>query len=146
VGITRAQRRLVLTSAARRRVFGDYQSTDPSRFIDEIPAELIEELPSSFVTPQSSFSNFRSGPYNRGGSYRGRVREAQPTYDYASEDQSLPEGLRLGLQVRHAQFGLGTIIAIEPLSDDTKLIVRFSSVGQKTLRAKFAKLEFAAGM
>jgi len=146
VGITRAQRRLVLTSAARRRVFGDYQSTDASRFIDEIPAELIEELPSSFVTPQSSFSNFRSGPYGRGGSYRGRVREEQPTYDYASEDQSLPEGLRPGLQVRHAQFGLGTIIAVEPLSDDTKLVVRFSSVGQKTLRAKFAKLEFAAGM
>ena len=146
VGITRAQRRLVLTSAARRRVSGDYQSTDASRFIDEIPAELIEELPSSFVTPQSSFSNFRSGPYGRGGSYRGRVREEQPTYDYASEDQSLPEGLRPGLQVRHAQFGLGTIIAVEPLSDDTKLVVRFSSVGQKTLRAKFAKLEFAAGM
>jgi DNA helicase-2/ATP-dependent DNA helicase PcrA len=146
VGITRTQRRLVLTSAARRRVFGDYQSTDPSRFIDEIPPELVEELPSSFVTPQSSFSNFRSGPYKRGGSYRGRVREEQPTYDYTSEDQSLPEGLRPGLQVRHAQFGLGTIVAIEPLSDDTKLVVRFSSVGQKTLRAKFAKLEFAAGM
>jgi DNA helicase-2/ATP-dependent DNA helicase PcrA len=127
-------------------VFGDYQSTDPSRFIDEIPAELIEELPSSFVTPQSSFSNFRSGPYNRGGSYRGRVREEQPTYDYTSEDQSLPEGLRPGLQVRHARFGLGTIVAVEPLSDDTKLVVRFSSVGQKTLRAKFAKLEFTAGM
>jgi DNA helicase-2/ATP-dependent DNA helicase PcrA len=146
VGITRAQRRLVLTSAARRRVFGDYQSTDPSRFIDEIPAELIEEMPSSFVTPQSSFSNFRSAPYGRGGPYRGRVREEQPTYDYASEDQSLPEGLKPGLQVRHAQFGLGTIIAVEPLTDDTKLVVRFSSVGQKTLRAKFAKLEFAARM
>ena len=63
VGITRAQRRLVLTSAARRRVFGDYQSTVPSRFIDEIPVELIEEVPSTFVTPQASFSNFRSGQY-----------------------------------------------------------------------------------
>ena len=146
VGITRAQRRLVLTSAARRRVFGDYQSTDPSRFIDEIPSELLEEVPSSFVTPQPSFSNFRTGSYGRGGPHRGRVREDQPTYDYASEDQSLPDGLRPGLQVRHAQFGLGTIIAIEPLSDDTKLVVRFSSVGQKTLRAKFAKLEFAAGL
>ena len=146
VGITRAQRRLVLTSAARRRVFGDYQSTEPSRFIDEIPVELIEEIPSSFVTPQASFSSFRSGQYGRGGSYRGRVREEQPAYDYASEDQSLPAGLRPGLQVRHAQFGLGTIIAVEPLSDDTKLVVRFSSVGQKTLRAKFAKLELAAGL
>jgi DNA helicase-2/ATP-dependent DNA helicase PcrA len=145
VGITRAQRRLVLTSAARRRVFGDYQSTDVSRFIDEIPAELIEQLPSTFVTPQQSFSNFR-GSYGRGGPYRGRVREEQPAYDYESEDQSLPEGLKPGQKVRHAQFGLGTIVAVEPLSDDTKLVVRFSSVGQKTLRAKFAKLEFAAGL
>ena len=62
VGITRAQRRLVLTSAARRRVFGDYQSTEPSRFIDEIPAELIEEVPSTFVTPQPSFSQFPRRP------------------------------------------------------------------------------------
>ena len=145
VGITRAQRRLVLTSAARRRVFGDYQSTEPSRFIDEIPVELME-VPSPFVTPQASFSSFRTGQHGRGGSYRGRVREEQPTYDYTSEDQSLPAGLRPGLQVRHAQFGLGTIIAVEPLSDDIKLVVRFSSVGQKTLRAKFAKLEFAAGL
>ena len=38
VGITRARKQLVLTSAARRRVFGEYQSTEPSRFIDEIPA------------------------------------------------------------------------------------------------------------
>jgi DNA helicase-2/ATP-dependent DNA helicase PcrA len=146
VGITRAQRRLVLTSAARRRVFGDYQSTDPSRFIDEIPAELIEEVPSSFVNPQPSFSSFRAGSYGRGGPSRGRVREEQPTYDYENEDQSLPVGLKPGLQVRHAQFGLGTIVAVEPLSDDTKLVVRFSSVGQKTLRAKFAKLELAAGL
>ena len=147
VGITRAQRRLVLTSAARRRVFGDYQSTDPSRFIDEIPAELLEEIPSTFVNPQPSFSNFRMGSYGRGGPQRGgRAREEQPAYDYASENQSLPDGLKPGLRVRHAQFGLGTIVAVEPLSDDTKLVVRFTSVGQKTLRAKFAKLEFAAGL
>ena len=42
VGMTRARERLVLTSAARRRVFGDYQSTAPSRFLDEVPQELIE--------------------------------------------------------------------------------------------------------
>ena len=127
-------------------MFGDYQSTDASRFIDEIPAELLEEIPSSFVNLQPSFSNFRMGANGRNGSYRGRVREEQPSYDYTGEDQSLPDGLKPGIKVRHAQFGLGTIISVEPLSDDTKLVVRFSSVGQKTLRAKFAKLEFAAGL
>ena len=141
VGITRAQQRLVLTSAARRRVFGEYQSTDPSRFIDEIPRELIEEVPSTFAAPhQSSFTQFRANPYGRG---ERRAREEAPAYAYEDEDQSVPDGLRPGRRVRHPTFGEGTVISVEPLDDDTKLVVRFASVGQKTLRAKFAKLEVA---
>ena len=141
VGITRAQRRLVLTSAARRRVFGEYQARQPSPFIAEIPRELIEEIPSTFVSPyQSSFSQFRANPYGRGGR---RVREEQPAYAYEDENQALPDGIRPGVRVRHPTFGEGTVLSIEPLDDDTKLVVRFTSVGQKTLRAKFAKLEVA---
>jgi DNA helicase-2/ATP-dependent DNA helicase PcrA len=148
VGITRAERRLVLTSAARRRVFGDYQSTQPSRFIEEIPPELVDEVPSNFVTPSQSFSQFRSGGsyggYGRGGnSYRGRAKEESTPYAYEDEDQSTPAGLKPGLRVKHPQFGVGTVISVEPLDDDTKLVVRFNTVGQKTLRAKYAKLEVA---
>jgi DNA helicase-2/ATP-dependent DNA helicase PcrA len=142
VGITRAQRRLVLTSAARRRVFGDYQSTVASRFVDEVPEELLEDVPSSVAPPQPSFSQFRSAAYG-GGSYRGRTREAPPAYAYEDEDQSVPSGMKPGVRVRHPQFGVGTILTVEPLDDDTKLVVRFTSVGQKTLRAKYAKLEVA---
>jgi DNA helicase-2/ATP-dependent DNA helicase PcrA len=140
VGITRAQRRLILTSAARRRVFGEYHSTDPSRFIDEIPSALIEEVPSTFLSPQTSFSQFRALPYPKGGGYRGRVRE-ESEYSYADEDQSVPSGLRPGVRVRHPQFGVGTVLSVEQLDDDIKLLVRFNTVGQKTLRAKYAKLE-----
>jgi DNA helicase II / ATP-dependent DNA helicase PcrA len=143
VGITRAQRRLVLTSAARRRVFGDYQSTDPSRFIEEIPVALVEEVPSTFLAPQQSFSQFRGTSYGKGSGYRGRSREESSVYAYEDEDQSVPSGLKPGLRVRHPAFGVGTILSVEPLDDDTKLIVKFVSVGQKTLRAKFAKLEVA---
>src|SRR5688572_5885397 len=69
VGITRAERRLVLTSAARRRVFGEYQSSEASRFIDEIPAELIEEVASTFVSPyQAAYTHFPAqAPSGRGG-------------------------------------------------------------------------------
>jgi ATP-dependent DNA helicase UvrD/PcrA len=145
VAITRAQRRLVLTSAARRRVFGDYQSTEPSRFVDEIPVELIEEVPSSFassfLTAPPSYSQFRDA--RRGGGYRGRVREEPVVYSYEDEDQSLPGEMKQGTRVRHPKFGVGTILSVEPLDDDVKLVVRFLSVGQKTLRAKFAKLEMA---
>jgi DNA helicase-2/ATP-dependent DNA helicase PcrA len=145
VGMTRARARLVLTGAARRRIFGEYQSSDPSRFIDEVPAELLDRrLPSfssSSAARQGNFPHyeFRTNPYGGGR----RVKEEQPTYAYEDEDQSLGSSLRPGMRVRHAQFGTGTVISVEPLSDDTKLVVRFAAVGQKTLRAKFARLEIA---
>ena len=140
VAITRAQRRLMLTSAARRRVFGEYQATEPSRFIGEIPPALVDEVPSGlFAAPQRP-SAYRRSPYSSGGRYGGRVRE-EPDYAYADEDQSAPVGLRPGARVRHPQFGVGTVLSVEQLADDVKLLVRFNAVGQKTLRARYAKLE-----
>ena len=146
VGMTRARQRLVLTGAARRRVFGDYQATEPSRFIDEVPSELLDRLaPSMSASPYQS--SFRGGDYHRPGSHghgRGRhggVREETPTYAYEDEDQSSGMTLRTGMKVRHPTFGVGTVVTVEPLEDDVKLAVRFTSVGLKTLRAKFAKLE-----
>jgi DNA helicase-2/ATP-dependent DNA helicase PcrA len=147
VGMTRARSRLVLTGAARRRVFGEYQSSEPSRFIDEVPAELVERVTPSFSSAgyQGHFPHydFKTNPYARGGRRGGgdRVREASPTYAYEDEDQSAGMALKLGMKVRHPQFGVGTVLSVEALDDDTKLVVRFTAVGQKTLRAKFARLE-----
>jgi len=145
VGMTRARSRLVLTGAARRRIFGEYQSSEPSRFIDEVPAELVERVTPSFSASgyQGNFPHydFKTNPYGRG---RGnRVRETSPTYAYEDEDQSTGMALTLGMRVRHPQFGVGTVLSVEALADDTKLVVRFANVGQKTLRAKFARLERA---
>ncbi len=143
VGMTRARSTLVLTGAARRRVFGEYQASEPSRFIDEVPQELIDRrLPSySQSARQGNFPHyeFRTNPYGGGR----RVKEEQPTYAYEDEDQSVGPSLRPGMRVRHAQFGTGTVISVEALNDDTKLVVRFAAVGSKTLRAKFARLELA---
>jgi DNA helicase-2/ATP-dependent DNA helicase PcrA len=151
VGITRARSRLVLTSAARRRVFGDYQGTQPSRFLDEIPPDLMEqEFP--FGAGGAGWAgragggagwNYAPNPYGRGGSGRGRsrAREDIEPFAYEAEDQSIPGGLRSGAKVRHGQFGVGTVVSVEELDDDLKVIVRFNSVGMKTLRAKYAKLE-----
>jgi DNA helicase-2/ATP-dependent DNA helicase PcrA len=143
VGMTRARATLVLTGAARRRVFGEYQSSEPSRFIDEVPAELIDRLLPSYSSAarQGNFPHyeFRTNPYGGGR----RVKEEHPAYSYEDEDQSLGPSLRPGMRVRHAQFGTGTVISVEVLNDDTKLVVRFAAVGSKTLRAKFARLELA---
>jgi DNA helicase-2/ATP-dependent DNA helicase PcrA len=141
VGMTRARSQLVLTGAARRRIFGEYQSSKPSRFIDEVPSELVDRMVPAVAggerSYQSNFYEFRTNPYGRGR----RTREAEPVYAYEDEDQSAIPRLRPGMRVRHPQFGIGSVISVEPLDDDTKLVVRFVAVGQKTLRAKYARLE-----
>jgi len=153
VGITRARKQLVLTSAARRRVFGEYQNTEPSRFIDEIPADLIEEDRSESTSRYGgpghrSFSgggtdwSYRPNPYARRFSPSKRedpdAKVATQNFKYEEEDQT--PGLRPGARVSHAQFGPGTVVSVEDLEDDQKLVVKFVSVGTKTLRAKYAKL------
>jgi len=147
VGITRARTQLVMTGAARRRVFGEYQSMEPSRFMDELPQQLIERMEPTYPVSsyQSSFGG-RYSTYHRPGGrppakFGAGTRE-EPAYAYEDEDQSSLLGLTLGAKVRHPQFGVGTILSVEELADDVKLVVRFS-VGPKTLRAKYAKLELA---
>jgi DNA helicase II / ATP-dependent DNA helicase PcrA len=149
VGITRARRQLVLTSAARRRVFGEYQNTEPSRFIDEIPQDLIEQE-MSYQQPRYNSGtdwSYRPNPYGRRGGYPSRRREedgakvATQNFSYEEEDQT--PGFRPGARVSHAQFGPGTVVSVEDLEDDQKVVVKFVTVGTKTLRARYAKLQRA---
>jgi DNA helicase-2/ATP-dependent DNA helicase PcrA len=143
VGMTRARRQLVLTGAARRRVFGEYQSCEPSRFLDEIPPQLLERIaPAPSTRYDGGFAHshyeFRTNPYGRKGGARFREKEA--AYAYENEDQSAT-GVKPGMRVRHAQFGVGSVIAVEEHNDDMKITVRFVSVGVKKLLAKYARLE-----
>ena len=143
VGMTRAQSQLVLTSAARRRVFGEYQSTKPSRFIDEIPFHLVEAVESASATPR-----YAPEPrFNRTSGYRRHRPDeldaadgAPLAFDPADEDQSATH-VCPGMRVRHPTFGIGTVEGVEPLHGDMKLTVRFSGVGSKKLIARYAKLQ-----
>lgn len=138
VGMTRARMKLVLTGANRRRVFGEYQSTTPSQFLAEVPTALVEEEFSrtSYAPRSSGGWEYRANPYGRRA-----PKDTPPSFVYEEEDQT--PGLRPGTSVRHQQFGVGTVLSVEDLEDDQKLVVRFLSVGQKTLRARFAKLQRA---
>ena len=147
VGITRARKQLVLTSAARRRVFGEYQNTEPSRFIDEIPQDLIEQE-MSYAQPRYNSGtdwSYRPNPYARRYAPKDRqdpdAKVATKNFSYEEEDQT--PGFRPGARVSHAQFGPGTVVSVEDLEDDQKLVVKFVTVGTKTLRARYAKLQRA---
>jgi DNA helicase II / ATP-dependent DNA helicase PcrA len=144
VGMTRARTQLVLTGAARRRVFGEYQACQPSRFLDEIPSALLDRhAPSAPARPAGGFAHahyeFRTDPYGRRGR-SAKLRETEPGYAYEHEDQSAAAP-RPGMRVRHAMFGVGTVLAVEPQNDDVKITVRFISVGVKKLVGSYAKLE-----
>jgi DNA helicase-2/ATP-dependent DNA helicase PcrA len=143
VCLTRARERLILTGAARRRIFGDYQATEPSRFLDEIPSELMDRIEPAARSPRWSGTSYElRNPYGRrSGGGASRIRElATSGYSYEAEDQS-SSGMRAGMRVRHKQFGVGTVIAIEDQGDDFKVTVKFVSAGTKKLLASFAKLE-----
>ena len=140
VCITRARERLILTGAARRRVFGEYQSTEPSRFLDEIPNELMRKLETAAPAPAWASQRYElRNPYGR----RPPVAREQPAKSYAYEDEDQSStGIRLGQKVRHKQFGVGTVVGLEEHGDDDqKITVRFASVGTKKLIGRFANLE-----
>jgi DNA helicase-2/ATP-dependent DNA helicase PcrA len=140
VCLTRARQRLMLTGAARRRVFGDYQATEPSRFLDEIPPDLIERLEPAAPRWQKPRFELRN-PYARRRPDRAR-EEAGHGFAYEQEDQTaLP--VRAGMRVRHRIFGVGTVMDVEEHDDDYKLTVRFASAGTKKLLARYAGLERA---
>ena len=143
VGMTRAEAQLILTSAARRRVFGEYQSTEPSRFIDELPSALMH-----VIEPVGKTSHYYASATHsrRGSQYPNTTRNQfndstlSVAFDDADEDQSATY-LRKGARVRHATFGVGTVVELEQLSADVKITVRFDGVGRKKLLARYAKLD-----
>lgn len=148
VGMTRARERLYLLNARRRYLFGQEQSNQPSRFIRDIPPELLDE--------DGNWIPCRGEAMPRpGATGNGLVTRQAPTaHNLASvaavsdEIEIIPEpeehdGVFIGMKVRHAKFGVGTIRKIEGSGEGQKVIVWFGSVGPKKLLLRFAGLERA---
>ncbi|MCK6446802.1 MAG: UvrD-helicase domain-containing protein [Planctomycetes bacterium] len=121
VGMTRAQERLVLTLAKVRRHFGQTAWCEPSRFLGEIPTELLEG---------------RSGRAGREG---GDDFPAEPEY-VAEVDDDPAERLVPGVWVQSEHFGRGVVQRISGSGPNTRVVVRFSLHGEKTLIQQYAKL------
>ena len=149
VGMTRAKDRLVLTRARQRRWFGQESSgwPQPSRFLREIPAELLERLGSESLVskPRTSWDNAVKSPRDVDRFLRERGHTARPSRASAGLSFSAPRPRRgrwkLGTQVRHAKYGLGVVVDCEGEGDETKLSVSFPGYGIKKLVEKFASLD-----
>jgi DNA helicase-2/ATP-dependent DNA helicase PcrA len=138
--MTRAMQQLYLTHARRRRVFGDFQINPRSRFIDEIPADLLHELAS--VAPAARTAAAPAASSARGGH---RVADEGVHLVYGEEGVRIvydgEDGIRIGSRVRHATFGVGTVQHLEGSGEKQKATVRFQSAGTRKLVVKFAGLE-----
>jgi DNA helicase-2/ATP-dependent DNA helicase PcrA len=122
VGMTRAQEQLYLTYAETRRMHGSESHCRPSRFIDEMPAELLEE-----IRPQLSARR----PYVS-------ARPAAPSREGIFRNQEWP--FKLGQRVQHRKFGEGTVLAFEGSGEHSRVQVNFTHAGNKWLVLAYANL------
>lgn len=118
VGVTRAMKKLTLTYAENRRLYGKEVSHRPSRFIGELPKECVEEV-------------------------RLRATVSRPVNHHrlGTPIVSNDTGYSLGQRVKHPKFGEGTIINIEGSGEHCRLQIAFNGEGIKWLVAAFARLE-----
>ena len=130
VALTRARKRLYLSHAQSRMLHGQLRNSLPSAFLDAIPAELLRPI----NTPRLPAAD--SGLHAFAGAGRGTPAAALARAE-------LPGGLQIGMNVRHAKFGFGVIVAAEGSGTDARVQVNFGSAGMKWLALEYARLEKA---
>ena len=128
VGITRAKKKLFITNAASRTIFGNTNYNKQSRFVDEIDPELLdvvhkeEKQPVYEEKPKYAVSNKVT--------FAPKAAAAAPSVNYTA-----------GQRVKHSKFGEGMIIKATPMGNDWHLEIAFDSVGTKNIMAAYARLK-----
>lgn len=153
VGITRAQERLFLTHAWSRQQFGTTQYNPPSRFLEEIPEELIEHQgnvqnrPKARTTRDDDWGGRKVSSFDPDDEFRERqVDAAMAAGRSAAQRPPQPTnsqeiGLRVGDMVEHSVFGEGIIIDITGSGDKTEAVINFREKGRKHLLLAWAPLK-----
>jgi len=157
VGMTRARKSLTLTRAVYRRVFGNEQqlrASLPSRFLAEIPSELVETVRGSMAEigqtrryepdPEYSYSSEEFLRRVRGQSVPPSAARRSPgssAYARPAARRGADANPLLGQKVRHPNYGVGTIVAVEGDDEDRRLSVSFPGRGTKKFVERYAQLE-----
>ena len=124
VGITRAKSKLYLTHAESRRLHGEVNLCRPSRFIKEIPKQLIDE-----IRLKTTIS-------------RTKVNRRNGMHDSLSSGAEIPQTeISLGQRVAHGKFGEGVVLNYEGQGSNARVQVNFDAAGSKWLVLSYAKLE-----
>ena len=148
VGITRAEEQLYLTLAESRWIYGQQQYNTPSRFLREIPDELIDDRSPKGVHKAGRTSISATAPSedseDRRAERRERARERVIEKAIAAGNQQPGASaieLKVGDDVNHAKFGEGVVLNIAGSGDNTEVTIHFVEVGEKTLLLGWAHLQ-----
>jgi DNA helicase-2/ATP-dependent DNA helicase PcrA len=128
VGITRARKRAIISHAANRRIYANWQSAIPSRFIEELPAEFINVTGSASAAKAERLSAAPMFPLN--------IRRPQAPDSW--EPPARParaDKIPIGARVFHPKFGYGIVTA----TDDDRLDIRFETSGEKRVLDRFVE-------
>ncbi|MEG1875438.1 MAG: 3'-5' exonuclease, partial [Angelakisella sp.] len=146
VGITRAKQQLYLTSAAERMFQGKTTRNRRSRFVNEIPKELLDSTDEAMRS--YSFGGGDAAPVvpTTLGAPPPRHQPAPPRFGATPKPASAqptgaPFTLKAGDRVRHYKFGEGRILSVKPMGGDNLVEIAFATVGTKRLMASYIKLE-----
>ncbi len=158
VGMTRARKSLTLSRAVYRRIFGNEQrmhASLPSRFLAEIPSELVDTVPGSLSeigekrryeadpeyshSPEEFLRRVRSGPSPM---VSGQRRQSSgSSFSRPAIKRGTDSNPMLGRKVRHPTYGTGTVVSVEGDDDDRKVSVSFPGRGTKKFVERYAQLE-----
>ena len=158
VGMTRARNSLTLTRAVYRRIFGNEQqmrASQPSRFLGEIPSELVETVRGSMAEigesrryepdPEYSYSAEEFVRRARGmtapAARTPQRRQSSPSFRTPSLRRGQSADPLLGQKVRHPEYGVGTVVGVEGEEDDRRLSVSFPGRGTKKFLERYAQLQ-----
>ena len=141
VAMTRARLRLYISYAESRMLHGQVRVNIPSRFVDEIPQDLLKKLRSDF-----SGRSYHQGLSGMGQTVAGTVNSGQKARStMAAAGRASSElssaGFNIGQHVSHAKFGTGIILNYEGSGTDMRIQVNFHQTGTKWLSLTYAKLE-----
>ena len=157
VGMTRAKKFLTLSRAIYRRSYGEerLRASLPSRFLAEIPMDLVEAALGSLSEPgetrryesdpeySEGYSYGRRTPYGQSGKTSGSRAYGSSSAPRTSRAPRASKDPLIGTRVRHSKYGVGTIIEVEGEGEDRRLTVSFQDHGAKKLIERYANLQLA---
>jgi DNA helicase II / ATP-dependent DNA helicase PcrA len=128
VGITRARKRAIISHAANRRIYANWQSSIPSRFIEELPDHVVTRTGSASLNQQARMAAPPSFPLQAR-----RIREVESWEAPARPART--DKIPVGARVFHQKFGYGRVIAV----DDDRLDIDFETSGEKRVLDRFVE-------